>query len=207
MTELGDQLLAVHDGLDAADIPHAIGGAIALGYCVLEPRGTRDVDVNVFVDPQRTREVFAAMPEGVEVSGLQLEHAERDGQVRLKWGITPIDLFMSVLPFHDRVESHVRHVPFEGRVIPVLDCTGLAVFKMMFDRIRDWADIEAMVEAQSFDFDEAIRWIREMVGDDERVEKLTALRGRRRSQAEPPPPPLRLPQSPAAGGIAQDRSG
>jgi len=40
MSELGDQLLAVHDGLDAAGIPHAIGGAIALGYCVLEPRGT-----------------------------------------------------------------------------------------------------------------------------------------------------------------------
>ena len=51
MSALGDQLLAVHDGLDAAGIPHAIGGAIALGYCVLEPRGTRDVDVNVFVAP------------------------------------------------------------------------------------------------------------------------------------------------------------
>jgi hypothetical protein len=187
VTELGEQLLAVHDGLDAADISHAIGGAIALGYCVLEPRGTRDVDVNVFVHPQRARDVFAAMPEGVEVSGLQLEHAERDGQVRLKWGITPIDLFMSVLPFHDRVESHVRQVPFEGRTIPVLDCTGLAVFKAMFDRPRDWVDIEAMVEARSLDYDEAARWIREMVGDDRRIEKLAALRADRSSQAEPAP--------------------
>jgi hypothetical protein len=187
VTELGDQLLAVHDGLDGADIPHAIGGAIALGYCVLEPRGTRDVDVNVFVDPQRARDVFAAMPEGVELSGVQLEHAERDGQVRLRWGITPIDLFLSVLPFHDRVQAHIREVPFEGRTIPVLDCTGLAVFKAMFDRTRDWADMEAMVEARTIDFDEATHWIREMVGDDERVEKLAALRASRRSQAEPPP--------------------
>jgi hypothetical protein len=187
VTELGDQLLAVHDGLDAAGIPHAIGGAIALGYCVLEPRGTRDVDVNVFVDPQRARDVFAAMPEGVELSGLQLEHAERDGQVRLRWGITPIDLFLSVLPFHDRVQAHIREVPFEGRTIPVLDCTGLAVFKAMFDRTRDWADMEAMVEARTIDFDEATHWIREMAGDDERVEKLAALRADRRSQAEPPP--------------------
>jgi hypothetical protein len=187
VTELGDQLLAVHDGLDGAGIPHAIGGAIALGYCVLEPRGTRDVDVNVFVDPQRARDVFAAMPEGVEVSGLQLEHAERDGQVRLRWGITPIDLFLSVLPFHDRVQAHIREVPFEGRTIPVLDCTGLAVFKAMFDRTRDWADMEAMVEARTIDFDEATHWIREMVGDDERVQKLAALRAVRRSQAEPPP--------------------
>jgi hypothetical protein len=199
VTELGDQLLAVHDGLDAAGIPHAIGGAIALGYCVLEPRGTRDVDVNVFVDPQRARDVFAAMPEGVELSGVQLEHAERDGQVRLRWGITPIDLFLSVLPFHDRVQAHIREVPFEGRTIPVLDCTGLAVFKAMFDRTRDWADMEAMVEARTIDFDETIHWIREMVGDDERVEKLAALRAGRRSQGEPPP--LR-----PATGTAQDES-
>jgi hypothetical protein len=187
LSELGDQLLAVHDGLDGAGIQHAIGGAIALGYCVLEPRGTRDVDINVFVPPQRARDVFAAMPEGVEIDGLQLEKAERDGQVRLEWGITPIDLFLSVLPFHDRVQAHIREVPFEGRTIPVIDCTGLAVFKVMFDRTRDWADIEAMVEARTLDFDEAIRWIREMVEEDERVEKLNALRVNRRSQAEPPP--------------------
>lgn len=177
MSELGDQLLAVHDGLDAAHIPHAIGGAIALGYCVLEPRGTRDVDVNVFVGPERAREVFAAMPDGVEFSGVQLEQAERDGQVRLRWGITPVDLFLSVLPFHDRVESHVRRVPFEGRTIPVLDCTGLAVFKAMFDRTKDWADIEAMVEARALDLDEALRWLSEMAGPGSReYERFEALR-------------------------------
>ncbi|HXB15435.1 MAG TPA: hypothetical protein VNV44_06790 [Solirubrobacteraceae bacterium] len=187
MSELGDQLLAVHDGLDAAGMAHAIGGAIALGYCVLEPRGTRDVDVNVFVHPGRAREVFAAMPDGVEVSGLQLERAERDGQVRLQWGITPIDLFMSVLPFHDRVQSHVREVPFEGRTIPVLDCTGLAVFKVMYDRPQDWVDIEAMVEARSLDIEDASRWIRAIVGEDPRIGRLMSLPGARRSQAEPPP--------------------
>jgi hypothetical protein len=197
VSELGDQLLAVHDGLDGAGIPHAIGGAIALGYCVLEPRGTRDLDINVFVGPQRARDVFAAMPEGVELSGVQLEQAERDGQTRLNWGITPIDLFLSVLSFHDRVQTHVREVPFEGRTIPVLDCTGLAVFKAMFARPRDWVDIEAMVEARTLDFDETIHWIREMVGDDERVEKLNALRASRRSQAEPPP--LRPPADTARG--------
>jgi hypothetical protein len=72
-------------------------------------------------------------------------------------------------------------------MIPVIDCTGLVVFKAMFARPRDWVDIEAIVEARSLDVDEAIRWVREMVGEDERVEKLTALRGSRRSQGEPPP--------------------
>ncbi len=175
MSELGDQLLAVHHALDAAGIPHAIGGAIALGYCTLEPRGTRDVDVNVFTGPERAKDVFAALPDGVEFSGLSLEQAERDGQVRLRWGSTPVDLFLSVLPFHDHVAAHVRVVPFEGHTIPVLACTALAVFKAMFDRPRDWVDIEAMVQARTLDLDEARRWVLEMAGEDTRVEKLTAL--------------------------------
>lgn len=175
MSELGDQLLAIHHAFDAAHIPHAIGGAIALGYCTLEPRGTRDLDINVFTGPERARDVFAALPEGVEFSGLSLEQAEADGQVRLRWGSTPVDLFLSTLPFHDVVQAHVRLVPFEGHTIPVVGCTGLAVFKAMFDRARDWADIEAMVEARAVDLDEARRWVVGMVGEDARAEKLGAL--------------------------------
>lgn len=55
MSLLAQRLLAVHDALDAAELPHAFGGAIALAYCTEEPRGTRDLDVNVFVDPTRAR--------------------------------------------------------------------------------------------------------------------------------------------------------
>ncbi len=176
MSELGDRLLAVHDGLERARIPHAIGGAIALGYCTLEPRGTRDLDVNVFVGVDRVKEVFAALPEPVAISGLSLEHAERDGQVRLWWEQTPIDLFFSVLPFHEQVAAHVRRVSFEDRTIPVLGCVALAVFKAMFDRSRDWADIEAMIEARAIDVAETATRIRELEGaDSERARRLLAL--------------------------------
>ncbi|MGH2854617.1 MAG: hypothetical protein ACRDLF_10575 [Solirubrobacteraceae bacterium] len=187
MSNLSELLFAVHDALERAHIPHAVGGAIALAYCTLDPRGTRDLDFNVFVGSERAREVFAALPEGIEVSGERLERLERDGQVRLRSGITPVDLFLNVLPFHDYVGGHVRRVPFEGRTIPVLSCTALVVFKAMFDRTQDWADIEAMVEAQSFDLDEASRWIREMVGDDRRIDQLAAAQARRRSHGEPRP--------------------
>lgn len=187
MSSLGELLFAVDHSLDEARIPHAVGGAIALAYCTLEPRATRDLDFNVFVGPSRAREVLAALPEGVERTGERLARLERDGQVRLRAGSTPIDLFLSVLPFHDYVQAHIRRVPFEGRTIPVVDCTALAVFKAMFARPRDWVDIEAMVEAGSLDVDEAIGWVREMAGDDKRVAKLNALRDVRRSQGEPPP--------------------
>ena len=164
MSELGDLLLAVHDSLEQAGIPHAIGGAIALGYCTLEPRATRDLDVNVFVGPERVKEAFAALPVGVEFSGLSLERAERDGQVRLWASQTPIDLFFSVMAFHEEVAREVREVPFEGHTIPVLGCTALAVFKAIFDRPKDWVDIESMLEARSLDLAEAGRWVSEMAG-------------------------------------------
>jgi len=172
---LADRLLAVHDALQAAGFPHAAGGAIALGYCTLEARATQDLDVNVFVPPSRAREVFAALPKQIAATGSDLERAERDGQVRLRWDETPIDLFFSVLPLHDEIERNIRHVPFGDRTIPVLGCTGLAVFKAIFDRPRDWVDIEAMVEARAIDLDEARRWVVEMVGEDARARKLTAL--------------------------------
>jgi len=177
MSRLADRLLAVHDGLAAAGFPHAIGGAIALGYCTFEARATQDVDVNVFVPPSRTRDVFAALPRDVAISGRDLEAGERDGQVRLWWDDTPIDLFFSVLPFHDEVEKNIRHVAFGDRTIPVLGCTALTVFKAMFDRPRDWVDIEAMVEARAIDLDEAARWIVQMAGRDSReARRLTQLR-------------------------------
>jgi hypothetical protein len=177
MSELGDRLLAIHDGLERAAVPHAIGGAIALGYCTLEPRGTRDLDINVFVGPERVRDVFGALPHQVAISGLSLERAERDGQVRLWWDDTPIDIFFSVLPLHAWVAQEVREVPFEGQQIPVVGCTALAVFKAMFDRTRDWGDIEAMAEARSLDLEEAIRRVLEMTGPDApAATKLAALR-------------------------------
>jgi hypothetical protein len=177
VSELGDLLLAVHDSLERARIPHAIGGAIALGYCTLEPRGTRDLDVNVFLGPERAKDVLGALPPQVEFDGSRLEQLERDGQTRLRSGPTPVDIFLSVLAFHDDVAAHVREVPFEGRTIPVLGCTGLAVFKAMFARPQDWVDIERMVEARTIDLDDAIGWVIEMTGaESQEAARLVALR-------------------------------
>jgi hypothetical protein len=166
VSALAERLLAVHEALDEADFPHAFGGAIALGYCTLEPRGTRDLDVNVFVTLDRVKDVFAALPQAVTVTAFDLEKAEKDGQVRVWWEQTPVDVFFNVLPFHSEVARGVRQVSFAGRTIPVLGCTALAVFKAMFDRTKDWADIEAMIEAKTIDNGAAAAWIRQMAGED-----------------------------------------
>ncbi len=57
-----------------------------------------------------------------------------EGQVRVWWDDTPIDLFFGVQNFHGEVAAGVRTVPFAGEMIPVLGCMGLAVFKALFNR-------------------------------------------------------------------------
>jgi pimeloyl-ACP methyl ester carboxylesterase len=163
---LADRLLAVHAALDAAGVGHAFGGAIALAYCTKEPRGTRDLDLNVFVPPDDAARVLAALPEGVVAGESDIADARRDGQVRVWWDDTPLDLFFAVRAFHRHAAGATRTVPFEGAHIPVIDCVSLAVFKALFNRTRDWADIEAMFEAGALDGDEALVWVTELVGPD-----------------------------------------
>jgi inosine-uridine nucleoside N-ribohydrolase len=166
MSLLGQRLLAVHDALVEAGLPHAFGGAIALAYCTEEPRGTRDLDVNVFVDPQRADEVFAALPDVVAVTDADTRALEQEGQARVWWEDTPIDLFLDIHKFHTEVAQGVQIVPFEGRTIPVLDCTALAVFKALFDRTKDWADIEEMAMAGALDLPRVEAWVKRLVGSD-----------------------------------------
>jgi hypothetical protein len=175
---LADRLLAVHAALDDARVPHAFGGAIALAYCTQEPRGTRDVDVNVFVDARRAGEVLGALPPGVTVSGDDVEAARRDGQVRVWWDDTPVDVFFDGHEFHGVAAAETRLVPFAAQEIPVLGCTALAVFKLVFNRTKDWADLEAMVEAQAIDRAAVVGWTVRLFGTaDPRTDRIIALCG------------------------------
>jgi len=174
MSVLADRLLAVHDALDAAGLPHAFGGALALAYCTEEPRGTRDLDVNVFVDPSRAAEVLRTLPPGVIVTEADIVAAQSEGQVRVWWEDTPIDVFFDVHHFHAEVAAGVRTVEFAGRTIPVLSCVALVVFKALFNRTRDWADIEAVVDAGAIDVVEASGWVARLVGPDDAITRRLA---------------------------------
>jgi nucleotidyltransferase AbiEii toxin of type IV toxin-antitoxin system len=150
---LAERLLALHERLSQAGLEHAFGGAIALAYWTREPRGTRDIDLNVFVPPADCAQALDALPDAIARDDGTVEAITRDGQIRLWWDDTPIDLFFSYEPLHDEAARNRRMVPFEGEQIPVLGPVELAVFKAMFDRTRDWADIEAMLTAGTLDVD------------------------------------------------------
>jgi hypothetical protein len=180
--ELVEKLLAIHEALKARSLPHAFGGAIALAYCVQEPRGTRDLDLNVFVDAKRAAEVLAALPEGVRVGEADVEQAKRDGQTRLFWDGVPVDIFLNNLPLHEEVANGVTWVELQGAQIPVLDCASLVIFKSFFARTRDWGDIEEVALATPKDVDSALKAVAGLVGkDDPSYERLAEI-----SAANPP---------------------
>ncbi|HEX3735198.1 MAG TPA: hypothetical protein VHU86_08585 [Solirubrobacterales bacterium] len=167
MSELVDKLFAIHDALEARSLPHAFGGAIALAYCVEEPRGTRDLDVNIFCDAAAAAKVLDALPEGVRVTAEDVRRVERDGQARLDWDGVPIDVFLNNLPLHEAVSAAVVWVPLEGRKAPVIDCASLVVFKAFFSRTKDWADIEAVALAAPEDIEAAARTLADLVGEED----------------------------------------
>jgi hypothetical protein len=170
---LAERLLVLHRALARHRIPHAFGGAIALAYWTLNPRGTIDIDVNAFVPSSDAARVLAALPEGIAQPPETVEIIQRDGQVRLWWDETPVDLFFDYVPIHADSARHRRIVPFAGTEIPVLGPTELAVFKAMFDRTRDWADIEEMIAAGTLDVDAVREALRPMLGaGDPRFAKL-----------------------------------
>jgi hypothetical protein len=170
---LPDKVTAIHRALEEAKVPHAIGGALALAYYA-EPRATIDVDINVFVPTDRWPQICEALaPLGVNVE-VEVEELERDGQVRIWWDRNPVDLFFAYDPFHDAMRRSARKVPFNEGTIPILSPEHLTVCKAMFDRTKDWLDIEQILVATSpLDQGEIKEWLERMVGtEDPRMKKL-----------------------------------
>jgi hypothetical protein len=175
---LPDKVIAIHEALHTARIPHAIGGALALAYYA-EPRATIDIDLNVFVPSKRWQEVIDALdPLGVDTGSLDPTALQRDGQCRLWWGDNPVDLFFAYDEIHDAMRKEARRVPFAGTTLPILAPEHLAVCKAMFDRPKDWLDIEQMLVAtDDLDIAEIEGWLKRMVGGrDPRLQRLAELK-------------------------------
>lgn len=160
MTTDDTKVLALSRALAAAGIAHAIGGAIALGHYA-EPRPIRDIDVNVFVGPERRAEVEAA-----------LASLGDDGP--------PVHLFFDEDALHPAMPAGVRRVAFAGATIPIVSPEHLVVRKVMLDRQKDWVDVEAILVAEiPLEVSEVKAWVERLAGQgDARVVKFEELLGR-----------------------------
>jgi hypothetical protein len=152
-----------------SDIPHAFGGALALAYYA-EPRATIDIDLNLFVPPERMVEVTQPL-RSLGIASVDRDMAalvQRDGQARVMWDETPVDLFFAYDPFHDSAGAARRVVPFGDHTIHILAVEHLIVCKVVFNRPKDWVDIDAVLaDGTEPDTAEVLRWAGRLVGDED----------------------------------------
>ncbi len=146
-----DLIVAVHERLDEARLPHAFGGALALGY-VATPRGTVDIDVNVFVPPSDVMRIAAAVEPLGYRRGVSAEDDATFGGVRFEHDEDPfpLDVFPSLDDRYAEVERRCVQYPFgrRGDVLPFLSAEDLCVFKLSFGRPQDWVDLRAIAAAR-----------------------------------------------------------
>jgi hypothetical protein len=179
---LSAKIVAVHEMLDSMRVPHQFGGAIALAW-YRSPRATTDIDLNVTLSPTEAEPVLGALSHlGVSISESNRAAIERDGQDRLDWEGSYLDVFFATLELHREMARCSREVAFGPVRIPILSPEHLIVCKAIFDRPKDWVDIEEIVGwGTEIDDGVVLRWIDELLGagsaQHERLMDLLALHG------------------------------
>ena len=167
------QLIA--SALESSGIAYAIGGALALAVAGV-PRGTADVDINLFVGSERVDEVFDLLDGlGMNIDRkAMLAQLANAGMFVARWDGMRIDVFLPSIPFSDEAaRTRVRLVDAQGWSGWFLSAEALSVFKLLFFRGKDLVDLERLVAVRS-ELDAAYvrRWIVEMMGEeDERVRR------------------------------------
>jgi hypothetical protein len=171
-----EKVVAIHNSLTEARIAHAFGGALALASYA-EPRATIDVDVNIFLEASRHEEVVAALSQLGIIGDVPTEQVERDGQCRLAWGTNPIDLFYAYHELHAAMQRAARRADFGGEPLPVLAPEHLLTCKVIFNRRKDWLDIEQiLVGALDADRSEVADWLDRIIGsNDPRAQRFAQL--------------------------------
>jgi hypothetical protein len=156
--------------LEDAGIPYAIGGAIAYGLWG-DPRGTLDVDLNLFVGHDAVPGALDVLESaGVRFDRSAALNADLEGDVLVGWcdGVR-VDVFTPSIPFSwEAGRTAVRASGPMGEA-SYLSAEATAVFKLLFFRNKDLVDIEKLVAVQGPLLDRAYvrRWLAEMMGDDD----------------------------------------
>jgi hypothetical protein len=165
MTELLDVLFEIDTMLSAADIDHAFGGALALGFYA-EPRGTRDVDLAVATSLEGADDLLqrfsnigfrCSIPkeEWLPMAGIRLDRAADDAIA---------DVFLSFDPYHRELLSRSEAFPLlisnATAYVRFLSASDVALLKLSFNRPKDWLDVQAMIDfGTTIDFSYVEHWL------------------------------------------------
>jgi hypothetical protein len=150
--------------LDNRKTAYALGGAIALGYWA-EPRGTMDVDLTLFLNPEKHSECIWLLQDiGCDVPvGEAIQLLQEHGFCRATYSGLRVDVFFPTIPFYETAKARRRQVPLRESQIMVWDAETLAVFKMMFFREKDLLDLKQVLRKQGSAFD--VQWVHQQLVD------------------------------------------
>jgi hypothetical protein len=148
--------------LELRGLDYALGGAIALGYWGA-PRGTIDVDLTLYVSSERPSECIWLLGElGCQVSAADAADSLREhGFCRVALAGLRVDVFLPTIPFYEAARARRRRVDLANQPVMIWDAESLTVFKMMFFRRKDLADVEQILRTQGTRLDR--RWVREQL--------------------------------------------
>jgi hypothetical protein len=160
------KIVSLHEMLESAGVRHQFGGAIALAW-YRNPRATTDIDLNITVPPAAAAPVIGLLTQlGVTVTPEDQAAIAGDGQARLDWDGSYLDVFFATIDLHLEMAERARVVRFGPVDIPILAPEDLIVCKAVFDRPKDWLDVEEMVRwGTAIDVADTLAWVATLLGE------------------------------------------
>lgn len=153
---------ALASALDRAGCEYALGGAIALGYWA-EPRGTLDVDVTLFLPPDKPTSCVRLL-QSIDCNvdaDRAVQSLSEHNYCQAQFGGCRIDVFLPAVPFYELARHRRKKVLLGKQTITIWDAETLCVFKLMFFRRKDIADLEQILRAQREQLDR--EWVSQQI--------------------------------------------
>ena len=127
--------------------------------------GVTPFGINVFLNEEEAGTCW----EELGSLGIESPAADRDiheHEVLLSWEHTPIHVFFSYDPFHESCRVRARQVPFADGEIWILSAEDITIFKVIYDRPKDRAEVREVLlcMGERFDVAYAIGWLERILG-------------------------------------------
>ena len=163
------RIISLHEMLDSIGLPHQFGGAIALAW-YRNPRATTDIDINLTVPPEAAGPILQALTLlKVTITPEDRAAIAVDGQARLDWEGSYLDVFFATMDLHFEMAERARVVRFGPVDMPILAPEDLIICKAVFDRPKDWLDIEEMLLwGTEVDAARTLGWVGDILGPQSR---------------------------------------
>jgi hypothetical protein len=162
---LAPKIISLHEMLDSAGVRHQFGGAIALAW-YRNPRATTDIDINLTLPPEAAEPILEMLARlGVTVAPEDRMAIATDGQARMDWDGSYLDVFFATTDLHLEMAQRARLVRFGPVDVPILAPEHLVTCKAIFDRPKDWLDITEILRwGTEVDGVRTLNWVGDILG-------------------------------------------